>query len=110
VTSELREPIVLAGRHKDKDRFSELLLEAAIAVGREAWPGKGCDVTGNVPDTMYVLLRDEEAAGRIVVELRPFIRFSHRMDKQLARLERKALKNYPQLLQRGVFGRPVRES
>jgi hypothetical protein len=55
---------------------------------------------------MYVLLRDEEAAGRVIVELGSFVRFSRRMDKQLARLQRRMLKKYPQLLQRGVIGRP----
>jgi hypothetical protein len=53
-----------------------------------------------------VLLRDEEAAGRIVVELGSFVRFSRKMDKQLARLQKRTLKRYPQLMQRGVFGRP----
>jgi hypothetical protein len=63
-------------------------------------------VAGNAPDTLFVLLRDEEAAGRIVVELGSFVRFSRKMDRQLARLQKRTLKRYPQLMQRGVFGRP----
>jgi hypothetical protein len=69
---------------------------------------KGPTVTSDAPGTMYVLLRDEEAAGRIIVKLAPYVRFSRKIDKQLARLERQALTNYPQLLQRGVFGRAPR--
>jgi hypothetical protein len=57
---------------------------------------------------MQVLLSDEEAAGRILVELRPFVRFNRKMDRQLARLERRILTSYPQLLQRGIFERPQR--
>jgi hypothetical protein len=59
---------------------------------------------------MHVLLSNEEAAGRILVELRPFVRFSRKIDKQLARLERQTLRKYPQLLQRGIFGRPQGEA
>ena len=73
-------------------------------------PQKGRSVTGNAPETMYVLLRDEEAAGRIIVELGSFVRFNRRLDKQLARLERRTLRKYPQLLQRSVFGRPQRQT
>ena len=75
-----------------------------------ALPQKGPSVTGDAPDTMYVLLSDERAAGRVVAELGSFVRFSRRMDKQLARLERRTLKKYPQLLQRAVFGRPQRQA
>jgi hypothetical protein len=63
-------------------------------------------VTGNAPDTLYVLLKDEEAAGRIVARLDAFVRFNRKLDKQLARLERRTLKRMPQLLNRGIFGRP----
>ena len=62
-------------------------------------------MTGSTPDTLYVLLRDEEAAGRIVVKLNAFVRFSLKMDKRLAKLERQMLRRYPQLLQRGAFPR-----
>ena len=67
-------------------------------------------MAGNSADTMHVLLSDEEAAGRILVELRPFVRFSRKIDRQLARLQRRILKKYPQLLQRGVFERPQRRA
>lgn len=66
---------------------------------------KGCDVTGNAPDTLYVLLRDEEAAGRIIAPLSAFVRFNRKIDKQLIKLERRTLKKIPQLLNRGIFGR-----
>ena len=71
-------------------------------------PQKGRDVTGNAPDTLYVLLRDEESAGRIIAPLGAFVRFNRRIDKQLARLERQTLKKIPQLLNRGIFARPQR--
>lgn len=73
-------------------------------------PRKGSDVTGNAPDTLYVLLRDEEAAGKIIVELGAFVRFNHKIDKQLTRLERRTLKKIPLLLNRGIFGRQRRPS
>ena len=73
-------------------------------------PQKGPSVAGDAPETMYVLLSDELAAGRVVAELGSFVRFSRRMDKQLSRLERRTLKKYPHLLQRAVFGRPQRQA
>jgi hypothetical protein len=64
-------------------------------------------VTGNAPqETLYVLLTDEEAAGRVIVELAAFVRFNRRMTKQLARLERRIFRRYPELLQRGAIARP----
>ena len=65
-------------------------------------------MTGNAPDTLYVLLTDEEAAGRIVARLEAFVRFNRRIDKQLVRFERRTLKKIPQLLSRGNFGRQQR--
>jgi hypothetical protein len=65
-------------------------------------------VASNAPDSLFVLLRDEEAAGRIVVELDAFVRFHRKFDRQLARLERRMLRRYPQLLNRGIFARPQR--
>jgi hypothetical protein len=62
-------------------------------------------VTGNAPETLYVLLQDEEAAGRIIVELQGFIGFNRKIDKQLVRLERRMLRKFPQLRQRGKSGR-----
>jgi hypothetical protein len=67
-------------------------------------------VTGNAPQTLYVLLKDEEAAGRVIVELDAFVRFNRRMNKQLSKLERRVFRRYPQLLQRGVIGRPQRQT
>lgn len=62
-------------------------------------------MTGNAPDTLFVLLADEEAAGRIVARLDAFVRFNRRIDKQLTRFERRTLKKIPQLRSRGAFGR-----
>lgn len=65
-------------------------------------------MTGNAPqETLYVLLTDEEAAGRVIVELDAFVRFNRRISRQLAKLERRTFKRYPHLLQRGAMGRPV---
>jgi hypothetical protein len=61
-------------------------------------------VTSDAPQTWFVMLRDEEAAGKVIVRLRPFLRFSRRMDKQLQRLERRIRKRYPQLARRGLLG------
>ena len=58
-------------------------------------------MTSEVPQAWYVMLQDEAAAGRVVVPLRPFLKFSRRMDKQLSRLERKVRKANPQLGRRG---------
>jgi len=59
-------------------------------------------VTSEVPQAWFVMLQDEAAAGRVVVPLRPFLRFSRKMDKQLGRLERKVCKAIPQLGRRGA--------
>ena len=52
------------------------------------------------------MISDENAAGRIVVELDPFLEFNHRMDRQLAELEEQSLAAMPQLRNRRVPGRP----
>ena len=65
-------------------------------------------MTGNAPQTFYVLLKDEEAAGRVIVELDAFVRFNRRMTKRLRKLERQTFKQFPQLLQRGAIGRPLK--
>jgi len=62
-------------------------------------------VTSGAPQAWFVMLQDEASAGRVVVRLRPFLRFSRRMDKQLGRLERRVLKAIPQLGLRGRHGR-----
>ena len=48
------------------------------------------------------MLQDEASAGRVLVPLRPFLRFSRKMDKQVKRLEKQILKSMPQLGRRGV--------
>ena len=48
------------------------------------------------------MLQDEAAAGRVLVPLRPFLKFSRRMDNQVKRLEKQILKAMPQLKHRGV--------
>ncbi|HZN35127.1 MAG TPA: hypothetical protein VFB80_14965 [Pirellulaceae bacterium] len=65
-------------------------------------------MTSDAPQTWFVMLRDEEAAGKVIVPLKPFLRFSRKMDKQIARLERQLRKRYPQLGRRGKFLRRPR--
>jgi len=60
-------------------------------------------VTSEAPQAWFVMLRDEAAAGRVVVPLRPFLKFSRRLDKQLGRLERRMAKEIPQLKRRGML-------
>lgn len=63
-------------------------------------------MTGQLPYPVLVMISDENAAGRIVVELDQFLEFNHRMDRQLADLEERALAAMPQLRFRGVLNRP----
>ncbi len=65
-------------------------------------------VTSEAPQAWFVLLQDEASAGRVIVPLRPFLKFSRRMDRQLKRLEKQTLQSIPQLQHRGQeeFGRP----
>jgi len=58
-------------------------------------------VTSDAPQAWYVMLQNEEAAGKVIVPLKPFLRFSRRLDKQLVRLEKKIRKAMPQLAKRG---------
>ena len=58
-------------------------------------------MTSEAPQAWFVMLNDEAAAGRVVVPLRPFLKFSRRMDKQIARLERRIRDEIPQLTRRG---------
>jgi len=67
-------------------------------------------VTSDAPQAWYVMLQNEAAAGKVIVPLKPFLRFSKRIDKQLARLERRIRKEVPQLARRGQFGRRSRTS
>jgi hypothetical protein len=57
-------------------------------------------VTGELPYTVLVMISDEGAAGRIVVELDPFVEFDVQIDRQLAELEARMLRAMPQLQQR----------
>jgi hypothetical protein len=57
-------------------------------------------VTSEVPQAWFVMLQDEASAGRVLVPLRPFLRFSRRLDRQLKGLEKQTLKSIPQLTKR----------
>jgi hypothetical protein len=46
------------------------------------------------------MLQDEASAGRVLVPLRPFLKFSRRIDKQLKGLEKQVLRAIPQLARR----------
>jgi len=46
------------------------------------------------------MLQDEASAGRVLVPLRPFLKFSRRMDRQLKSLEKQTLEAVPQLAKR----------
>jgi hypothetical protein len=65
-------------------------------------------VTSDAQEAWYVMLQDEAAAGKVIVPLKPFLRFSRRMDKQLAKLQRRMEKEIPQLTKRKQFGRERR--
>ena len=62
-------------------------------------------MTSKAPEAWFVMLKDEAAAGKVIVRLKPFLRFSRRMDKQLANLERRIQEAMPQLARRGKSGR-----
>jgi hypothetical protein len=59
-------------------------------------------VASKAQQPWFVMLRDEAAAGRVVVRLKPFLKFSRRLDKQLKRFERRMRESVPQLAQRGT--------
>ena len=65
-------------------------------------------MTSQAPEQWFVMLRDEAAAGKVIVPLKPFLRFNKKMAKQVARLERRIRKSMPQLARRGQLG--VREA
>jgi hypothetical protein len=54
---------------------------------------------------MLVMISDEAAAGRIVVELGAFVRLNMAIDEQLVALEERMLRDMPQLAVRGASGR-----
>jgi hypothetical protein len=58
-------------------------------------------VTSEAPQTWFVMLQDEASAGHIMVPLRPFLKFSRRMDVGLRRLELQICEAIPQLGRRG---------
>jgi hypothetical protein len=60
-------------------------------------------VTSEAPQAWFVMLQDEASAGKVVVGLRPFLRFSRRMDRQLAKFERRIRDEIPQLSKRGAL-------
>jgi hypothetical protein len=53
-----------------------------------------------------VLLKDDASAGRVIVPLRPFLRFSRRLEKQLSSLEKRVQAAVPQLANRGKSRQP----
>jgi hypothetical protein len=61
---------------------------------------KASKVTSEVPQAWFVMLQDEASAGRVLVPLRPFLKFSRRMDRQLKGLEKRLLAEMPQLRHR----------
>jgi hypothetical protein len=69
-------------------------------------------VTSEVPQAWFVMLQDEASAGRVLAPLRPFLKFSRRLDRQLKRLEKKTLQAIPQLNRRraGQGGRPSKSA
>jgi hypothetical protein len=49
------------------------------------------------------MISDEQAAGRIVVELDPFVEFNVQIDRQLAELEARIARSFPQLSRRNLL-------
>ena len=62
-------------------------------------------MTSDAPQAWYVMLQDEASAGKVIVPLKPFLRFSRRLDKAIHRWERKYSEAYPNLKKRRKFGR-----
>jgi len=58
-----------------------------------------------MPYLVLVMISDEGAAGRIVVQLDPFVEFNVEIDRQLSELESKVLREIPQLERRGAQDR-----
>ena len=90
-------------RPKDNRTFGEVLLWAGKAAFRQVKPPeRPIEVTSQAPQAWFVMLRDEAAAGRVIVPLRPFLKFSRKMDTQLGRLEKRIRRKNPQLGRRGA--------
>jgi len=51
------------------------------------------------------MISDEQGAGRIVVELDPFVEFNVQIDRQLAELEARMLRAIPRLQRLNVTNR-----
>ena len=62
-------------------------------------------MTGELPYTVLVMISDEQGAGRIVVELDPFVEFSVQIDRQLGELEARMLRAIPRLQRLNVTNR-----
>ena len=62
-------------------------------------------MTGELPYTVLVMISDEQAAGRIVVDLDLFVEFNVEIDRQLAELEARMLRGMPQLQRRNSLSR-----
>lgn len=60
-------------------------------------------MTDALPYTVLVMISDEQAAGRIVVELDPFVEFNVQIDRQLAELEARIARSFPQLSRRNLL-------
>ncbi len=59
-------------------------------------------MTGEMPQTVLVMISDEAGTGRIVVELDAFVRLNIDIDRQLDALETRMLADVPQLASRGL--------
>jgi len=72
--------------------------------GKESrkWLERHSAVTSEVPQAWFVVLQDDASAGRVLAPLRPFLRFSRRIDRQLKRLEKQTFEAIPQLMLRQV--------
>ena len=63
-------------------------------------------MTRDVPQTLLVMLSDEQSAGKILVELEAFIRFNEGIKRQVDDLEALIRRQVPQLAQRGLASSP----
>ena len=62
-------------------------------------------VTSDAPQAWYVMLQDEASAGKVIVPLKPFLRFTRRLDKAISKWERQFVAAHPQATKRLKFGR-----
>ena len=51
------------------------------------------------------MLQDEASAGKVIVPLKPFLRFSRKLDKAIRKWERGFLNAHPEMTRRRKFGR-----